>query len=207
MLIRHPRAGTQSTETVIRSGGQSAIRLQEAAPMRRRLFMLLSVLALSGVVATAAVAQGRTHATRHGGALKAHHRKSPRTDPSKTPLPVDQMNSAMQLQGTFGNGVLSYSFDRTDINNVTLNGVPIDPSFEINGSMDFQPLGDGRAFLNGDLPVTTSDIDTTISTIIGSGLVFQAEHQHFYDFSPMVWFIHIRGRGNAVELAKKVHAV
>ena len=122
-------------------------------------------------------------------------------------LPEKAMNAAMQIDGSMSNGVLGYSFDRTDITNVTLHGVPIKPAFEINGDMDFQPLGGHRAFLNGDLPVTTSAMDRTITTILANGLTFQAEHQHFYDFSPMVWFIHIRGRGDALSLAKRVHRV
>ena len=122
-------------------------------------------------------------------------------------LPEAAMNAALQLKGSMSNGVLGYSYDRTDITNVTLRGVPIEPSFEINGDMDFQPLGGGKAFLNGDLPVTATDMDRTVSAIVGSGLTFQAEHQHFYDFSPMVWFLHLRGRGSALDLARKVHRV
>jgi hypothetical protein len=122
-------------------------------------------------------------------------------------LPERKMNAAMQIQGSWSNGVLSYSFDRSDITNVTLNGVSIKPSFEVNGGMDFQPLGGARAFLNGDLPVTSDRMDATIRAIIRNGLTFQAEHQHFYDFTPMVWFIHIRGRGGALSLARRVHRV
>ena len=46
-----------------------------------------------------------------------------------------------------------------------------------------------------------------IDALIHNGLVFQAEHQHFYDLNPVVWFIHLRGEGDPVALARKVHAV
>ncbi len=38
-------------------------------------------------------------------------------------------------------------------------------------------------------------------------MVFQAEHQHLYDISPMVWFIHFREVGDPLRLARDVHAV
>jgi hypothetical protein len=178
--------------------------------VRQRLLMsLLAALLVAGLTAGAALARPghpkRTGSHPKSGPAKHSHPKQPKS--ASPSLPEQRMNSALQLQGTTSNGVLSYSFDRTDITNVTLHGVPIKPSFEINGDMDFQPLGARQAFLNGDLPVPTDKVDATISTIIHSGLVFQAEHQHFYDFTPMVWFIHLRGRGNAVALAQKVHRV
>lgn len=195
--------------------------------MHRRLLLgLLTALTVSGLSTGTALARGQHHGRprphqrwehRARGRTQARWRKHgrwgqrgdsrARDSGSIGSLPVQQMNSTLQLQGSSSNGVLSYSFDRPDINNVTLNGTPISPSFQINGSMDFQPLGGQQAFLNGDLPVPADRLDATISTIIKSGPVFQAEHQHFYDFSPMVWFIHVRGRGSALTLAQGVHSV
>jgi hypothetical protein len=155
----------------------------------------------AGAFAAAALAHHAPHVKKHA----SHH--ADRRAGSKDALPVSQIESIMQLQGKTTNGVLTLGVDRTDINNVTLHGVPIRPSFEINGEFDFQPLGGGRAFENGDLPVKPSEINNVIDAILAGGLTFQAEHQHMYDFSPMVWFIHIRGTGDAVKLARALHGV
>jgi uncharacterized protein DUF1259 len=125
----------------------------------------------------------------------------------RSSLPTKALDGAMQSQGQMSNGVLSFSVDRTDITNVHIHGVPIKPAFEINGSINFQSLGHGRAFMNGDLALKPSELNAAISAIIRNHLVFQAEHQHMYDFSPMVWFVHLRGRGDAVTLAHEVHNV
>jgi hypothetical protein len=85
--------------------------------------------------------------------------------------------------------------------------VPAKPSWEINGSLNFQPLAHGQAFFNGDLALKQSEIDPFISALLRNHLVFQAEHQHMYDFSPIVFFIHWRGIGAPVQLARRVHAV
>jgi hypothetical protein len=122
-------------------------------------------------------------------------------------LPVDTIQSILEASGTVTNGVLVVGIDRTDIGTVTLRGVPIKPSFEVNGDLTFQPVGGGRAFFNGDLALKDNEVNAVIDAILAGGLVFQAEHQHFYDFDPPVWFIHFRGQGNALQLARAVHHV
>jgi hypothetical protein len=156
---------------------------------------LLAVLAVSAAAAGTALA---------GGTERSH---PARAAAKGATLPTKAIEAAMQAQGTMINGVLSVSITRDDINNVTIGGVPIKPSFEINGGIDFQSLGRGRAFMNGDLALKPSELDGAISAIVHNHLTFQAEHQHMYDFSPMVWFIHVRATGDPVTIAREVHKV
>jgi hypothetical protein len=122
-----------------------------------------------------------------------------------TSLPVDQMQAILKAQGTVtSDGVLSIELDRTDIGTVYIGSVPIKPSFEVNGNLTFQPLSDNMAFFNGDLALKPSEIDPFIDAILANDLIFQAEHQHLYDFNPMVWFIHWRGTGDPLGLAQRV---
>lgn len=128
-------------------------------------------------------------------------------------LPVDQMEDILQAEGTVTNGVLDVSLDRSDIGTITLHDyatnedIPIVPSFELNGDLTFQPIGNDQAIFNGDIALKPNEVDPVIDAIISNNLVFQAEHQHFYDFQPPVWFIHFRGTGDPITLAKEVHAV
>ncbi len=122
-------------------------------------------------------------------------------------LPVNRIQAILQAEGSVADGVLAVGIDRADIGPVTLRGVPIGSSFEINGDLTFQPLRPGHAFFNGDLPLKNDEINPVIDAILDNGLVFQAEHQHFYDFDPPVWFIHFRGQGHPLTLAKAVHRV
>jgi Domain of Unknown Function (DUF1259) len=136
-----------------------------------------------------------------------HHRHAHHSGGNGGSLPVDAMQSALGAQGTVTDGVLSVGIDREDIGTVSLNGTPIKPSFEVNGSLDFQPIGNHQAFFNGDLALKPDELNKVIDAITSNGLTFQAEHQHMYDFSPMVWFIHLRGKGDPVKLAHEVHNV
>jgi hypothetical protein len=154
-------------------------------------------------IATLALAGAGALAAATGAAVAAR----PAHTAAAGGLPVKRMESALQIKGAVSSGVLSAEIERDDIGTVQLNGTPIKPSFEVNGELDFQSLGHGRALLNGDIPVKASEINPVIDAITKSGLVFQAEHQHMYDFAPMVWFIHLRGKGGAVSLARRAHAV
>jgi len=166
--------------------------------MRRRYRAALGVVvggALAAVVVTAAFAAGaRKHAARDD-------------------LPVKQMESILQAKGSVVNGVLQVEIDRTDIGTVTLHDyatgqdIPILPSFEVNGDLTFQPLGGNQAFFNGDIALKPNEVDPVIDAILANNLVFQAEHQHFYDFQRPVWFIHFRGTGDPLTLATEVHNV
>lgn len=115
-----------------------------------------------------------------------------------------EIEQIIQAQGMVSNGVLSIEIDRNDITNVTLHGVPILPSFEINGNLTFEEIGDGSVFMNSDLALKSSEIDPFIDQLLRHNIAFQAEHQHFYDFEPIVWFIHFRASGDALRIARGV---
>lgn len=104
------------------------------------------------------------------------------------------------------NGVFSVEIDRTDLN-ITLNGnIPFKPAWQSNGDFVFQALGDGRVIMNGDFGgLLPDEVNPFIHQLVTNGLVFQALHQHFLVLSPMVYFIHFRGIGDPVDLARAAH--
>ncbi|MBV9103384.1 MAG: DUF1259 domain-containing protein [Candidatus Eremiobacteraeota bacterium] len=126
--------------------------------------------------------------------------------PGDFDLPVKEMEQIIQAQGTISNGLLHIPVDRNDIKNVTLRGVHILPSFEINGDLYFEPLGDGRCAMNSDLCVEPEEVDPFIDQLVMHDITFQALHQHFYDFVPMVFFIHFRAMGDPIQIARGIKA-
>jgi hypothetical protein len=106
------------------------------------------------------------------------------------------------------NGVLSIDIERQDIGDVSGPlGVTFTPAFEIDGTLTFQPLGYRRAFFNGDIALKPEEANPVIDAIIANGLTFQAFHQHYIETNPNIWFIHFRGEGDALALARAVHNV
>lgn len=117
-----------------------------------------------------------------------------------------EIEQIIQAQGQTSDGVFSIEIDREDIPNVTLHGTPIKPSFQINGTLYFQKLDNDQVMMNSDLVLKANEIDPFLNQLISHDIVFQAEHQHLYDFSPMVWFIHFRAAGAPTEIAKGIKA-
>jgi hypothetical protein len=142
------------------------------------------------------------------GAAQSVARGADATPDATAGLPVAAIQQIIGVEGMVSNGVLSIEVDRNDIDNVRNSlGYPIKPSFEVNGNVDFQADGHGGAILNGDLPFRASELQAALDAMQSHGIVFQAMHQHFYDWSPMVWFMHFRGQGAPRALAQGVAAI
>jgi Domain of Unknown Function (DUF1259) len=166
----------------------------DVALTRRRVLVLGGGVA-GGLVASRGVAVA-TAASRP--TIRKQHGK----------LPAREIQHIIGAEGSLSSGVLSIEIDRTDIGTVHgPQGVDFPPAFEINGDLTFQPLGSRDAFFNGDLALKASELNAVIDAILSSGLVFQALHQHYFDLDPMVWFIHFRGRGAPLRLARAVRKV
>ncbi|HEY0792567.1 MAG TPA: DUF1259 domain-containing protein [Chthoniobacterales bacterium] len=131
---------------------------------------------------------------------------------AQEPLPVSEIEHIVGVQGDIANGVLDLSISRTDIGDVQgplgvvfTPAFAFTPAFEINGDVFFQPLSQGQVFLNGDLPLKEAEVKRFISALLKNGLTFQAFHQHV-PMHPQVWFIHFRGVGDPLVLARAVRA-
>lgn len=123
------------------------------------------------------------------------------------PLPVKAIERIVQAEGSVSGGVLNIGLDRDDVGDVQGPlGVTFTPSFEINGNLYFQPLAGGQALLNGDLALRPNELQPFIDGLLRNGLMFQAFHQHLPDMSPQMWFMHFRGVGHPLALARAVHA-
>jgi hypothetical protein len=128
--------------------------------------------------------------------------------PANAGLPVQRMEQILEAQGEVSDGVLDIGMDRTDLD--VQGGTPQVPfvdGFQIQHELFFQSLGQHSAIFNGDVALKQSEIQPVIDAILANGLTFQAEHQHLYDLQPMVWFLHLRGTGDPVALARRVHNV
>lgn len=175
---------------------------------RRSMLRYGSVAA--GGAALAGLADGTAQASpdrRRGRHHRGHH-------DGVGGLPVATLEKIIGAQGEVSDGVLNIEVDRDDISDVVNSaGVPIKPSFQVNGNVVFQSTHgrdrghSGDAILNGDLPFRESELQPALDQMLAHGLVFQAMHQHFTDWKPMVWFMHFRGEGDAVQLARAVRAV
>jgi hypothetical protein len=104
-------------------------------------------------------------------------------------------------------GVLEVDLDRSDVSATGgQSHAPFVTGFQLQHEVYFQSLGRHRAIVNGDLALKPGEIQPVIDALLAKNLKVQAEHQHLYDISPMMWFVHFRGTGKPAALARKVEA-
>ena len=176
-MAEHPGTSTVTRRNLLRAGGLAG-GLAASAPL----------LAVVSSAATRTPARASAPADTAGS------------------LPVAEIEKIIRAQGTVSNGVLNIEIDRDDVPNVKKHGVPVKPAFEINGNLCFQ-AGPGGVMMNGDLAFKPSELNPAIDAMIKHGLAWQAEHQHLFSLEPMMWFMHMRGRGSARKVAEGCAAV
>lgn len=124
------------------------------------------------------------------------------SDDESSGLPVKQIEQILGANGTVSSGVLSININRNDLKASLPGGIHVAPAELMNGTIYMQSLGKGRAIMNGDFGLKPSETGPFINALVQNGITVQAFHQHLYDLSPMVWFVHFRGIGDPIAIAK-----
>lgn len=132
--------------------------------------------------------------------------------PGNTNLPVQQILQILPGEWDVDkDGILEIDFGRTDLEPIQgeYNGVNFQfkPSFQIETAFFFQSLGRGQAVFNGDIACLASELNPVIDQLVAQGIVFQAEHQHFFNLNPMLFFIHERAVGDPIAIATALRNV
>lgn len=115
---------------------------------------------------------------------------------------VDQiMGRAGVIQAA---GVHRYGLPRSDLT-VTNDGITLRPAFALGGWVAFLPMGAG-AMLMGDLVLTADEVSPVMQKLIEGGIEISAVHNHLLRTSPAVFYMHVGGHGDPVQLAESLRA-
>jgi hypothetical protein len=98
--------------------------------------------------------------------------------------------------------VRRYSFPRTDLN-VTLDGVTIKPALALGGWVAFKQM-QNQVMVMGDLVLLESEINPVMETMMASGLIITAVHNHLLRANPATFYMHIGGHGDAINMATAI---
>jgi hypothetical protein len=69
-------------------------------------------------------------------------------------------------------------------------------------AMNFQPTGDGKAAITGDLVLTAPEVTPVLHALRDSGIEVTALHNHMLDDAPRLFFMHFWAHDDAAKLAK-----
>jgi hypothetical protein len=101
-------------------------------------------------------------------------------------------------------GVYRVALPRTDLK-VTLDGVEIRPALALGSWLAFRKVGE-QAMVMGDLVLTSTEVNPVASRLLEGGIEVTALHNHLLRNEPFTMYMHVLGHGDAVALARTLHA-
>ncbi|KZM70007.1 DUF1259 domain-containing protein [Nocardia terpenica] len=127
----------------------------------------------------------------------------PAAPPAQQP-PVDLdtagIDAALGRKGTADGGLYKFNLARTDT--IVDDGHVVPPTFGVTTTVNFQPLGDGRAAINGDVAMTGLEVQKVIQALRAGGIAIVTVHNHSLTDQPRLFYLHYWAVDNAVALAK-----
>jgi len=127
---------------------------------------------------------------------------------SQSPTPIDweTVGQAVGKEGELmADDVYRINLPRSDLS-VTSGGVDIEPGFALGSYAAFKQTGDDEALVLGDLVLTEEEYNRVISRLQEGGIDQTAVHKHLLEESPAIWWTHIHGQGDPVEMAETIRA-
>ncbi len=101
-------------------------------------------------------------------------------------------------------GVYRVNMPRSDLS-VTSQDVDVNPGLALGSYAAFKETGENEALVMGDLVLTEDEYDEVISALQEGGIEQTAIHKHLLEESPAVWWTHIEGQGEPVEMAETIN--
>ena len=124
--------------------------------------------------------------------------------PSPT-LDTKVLEAALGRAGRdLGAGVFQVTVPRAET--ITEMGQPLLPGMGVVTVMNFQPTGDGKTAITGDLVLIDKEVNPVAKTLRQHGIDVTAIHNHALADSPRLFYMHFWANADAVQLAQGLRA-
>ena len=156
---------------------------------------------------------GRGDPTRLAATLRAALGQShtplaaPAPPPAQPPaLDIDTaaLDHSMGKAGKANGGVYQFTFPRAE--KIMDSGMAEGASMGTGTSINFQPLGGGKAATTGDFVLLASEVDPVMRALRSENIEVTALHSHMLGEQPTIYFMHFWGVGQAAQLATGLKA-
>lgn len=128
--------------------------------------------------------------------------------PAITTEEITAIEAAIGKKGRYVEGEAAHTtpLPRNDLK-VTIKGEAVPISFGFGGWVSFKKTTDGKsAMVMSDTVLLEDEVNLLIDAAHQNGLEIGAIHNHFFYEQPRIFYMHIHGMGNVVDLAKKFAA-
>jgi Domain of Unknown Function (DUF1259) len=120
--------------------------------------------------------------------------------PPKIDLDTAMIDQTLGGKGQIAGGVYQVNIRRAETIKDGEMSVPV--AMGSAEAMNFQPTGDGKAAITGDLVLTAHEVNPVLRALRDSGIEVTALHNHMLDDEPRLFFMHFWANDDAAKLAK-----
>ncbi|MFC9424572.1 DUF1259 domain-containing protein [Streptomyces sp. NPDC056987] len=125
---------------------------------------------------------------------------TPVEKPPPLDLDVEAMDAALGAKGLNDGGIYKSVFARRET--IIERNMVLPPGLGSTSAFNFQPLGGGKAALNGDFVMIASEVQAVHKILRGGGICLVELHNHGLSEEPRLFFTHFWSVGDGVELAR-----
>lgn len=122
--------------------------------------------------------------------------------PRQPPIGLDTagIDNALGRRGTADNGIYKFTIARKDA--VQDSGHVVPSGTGVNTALNFQPVGGGRAAINGDFVMTAPEVQHVIQALRTGRISIVELHNHGFTDEPRLFYMHFWAVDDAVVLAR-----
>jgi hypothetical protein len=126
------------------------------------------------------------------------------TPAPQPPVDLDTagIDNALGRTGTVDGGLDKFTVARRET--ITDDGHVLPPGTGVTTVINFQPLGGGRAAVNGDLVMTAPEVNHVIQALRRGGIDVVELHNHGLSDQPRLFYLHFWSTGDGVTLARSL---
>jgi hypothetical protein len=120
--------------------------------------------------------------------------------PPKIDLDTAMIDQTLGGKGQIAGGVYQVNIRRAETIKDGNMSVPV--AMGSAEAMNFQPTGNGKAAITGDLVLTAQEVNPVLRALRDSGIEVTALHNHMLDDEPRLFFMHFWANDDTAKLAK-----
>jgi Domain of Unknown Function (DUF1259) len=133
---------------------------------------------------------------------------APAAAPPAQQPPVDLdtagIDAALGRKGNPDGGLYKFNLARQDT--IVDDGHLVPPTFGVTTTVNLQPLGEGKAAINGDIVMTGPEVQKVIQALRAGNISLVTVHNHSLTDEPRLFYLHYWAVDDAVTLAKAMRA-
>ena len=114
------------------------------------------------------------------------------------------IDNALGRKGTADGGIYKFTIARKDT--ITDGADVPPPTFGVTTGINFQPVGGGKAAINGDIVMTGPEVQKMIQALRKGNIDLVEVHNHMFTDNPRLFYAHFWAVDDGVTLAKAMRA-